>query len=432
MPQFLVSTASELIAAFDEASENSANANKIIISNDIEIAQGLVYSDSGNLNIIGRGSSLTTASGFESYSDQSDVSVADKGVSLITSQSSANVRIENLVLNGANGNFQHGFEFDVDEDASGTVEVTLKGVEVSEFWDHGIHIDDQSGDTGAGGDTGGGKDDLTGANSEASLLVKLIDSKVTDNGGFADISVSDSDGLRVDEGGEGSAKVVIKRSEFLRNGADGFELNETGTGDAEVIVRDSSFNENGPFDLDDTDDGLDVDEAGDGSLIVDIRNSEINNNKDEGLDLDEAGEGDIRLTMKKSEANDNGNSTVEGATNPSGTGVKLSEEDSGDIITNFLAVNADGNDDYGFRLEQFGGDDIEADFRQSSAIGNVNRNGIRLESYQTEDGADLEIYDPIDAVFLDVVATGNGRAGLRVDGSDGDIFPVGGDYRANG
>ena len=136
--------------------------------------------------------------------------------------------------------------------------------------------------------------------------------------------------------------------------------------------------------------------------------------------------------MKKSEANDNGNSTVEGATNPSGTGVKLSEEDSGDIITNFLAVNADGNDDYGFRLEQFGGDDIEADFRQSSAIGNVNRNGIRLESYQTEDGADLEIYDPIDAVFLDVVATGNGRAGLRVDGSDGDIFPVGGDYRANG
>ena len=127
--------------------------------------------------------------------------------------------------------------------------------------------------------------------------------------------------------------MVIKRSEFLRNGADGFELDETGTGDAEVIVRDSSFNENGPFDLDDTDDGLDVDKAGDGSLIVDIRNSEINNNKDEGLDLDEAGEGDIRLTMKKHEANDNGNSTVEGATNPSGTGVKLSEEDSGDRDT---------------------------------------------------------------------------------------------------
>ncbi len=60
-----------------------------------------------------------------------------------------------------------------------------------------------------------------------------------------------------------------------------------------------------------------------------------------------------------------------------------------------------------------------ANFRQSSAVNNVDRDGIRLESCQTEDGAELEIYDPIDAVFLDVVATGNGRARLRADGSDG-------------
>lgn len=428
MATFRVHTASELQSALQEASNNSARVNRILIHDDIELTHGLIYSGSGKLKIDGDGSSLTAAHDFESYSEQSDLSVAGKGVALITSRSSAKFEIKDLVLDGNNGSSQHGFELDVPEEAIGTVEVTFKGVEVSGFWDHGIHIDDQSGATGAGGDTGGGKDDSTGANSQASLLVKVIDSQITDNGGFAGISVSDSDGLRIDEGGEGSAKVVIKRSEFLRNGADGFELDETGIGDAEVIVRDATFNENGPFDLNDTDDGLDVDEAGDGSLIVDIRNSEINNNKDEGLDLDEAGEGDIRLTMKSSEANYNGNSTVVGATDPGGTGVKLSEEDSGDIITNFRQVEADGNDDYGFRLEQFGGGEIDANFLHSSAVNNINRNGIRLESYQTEDGAAVEIYDPINALFRNVVATGNGRSALRADGSTGTIRVVGGDY----
>ena len=430
MATFRVRTASELQSALEEASNNSARVNRILIRDDIELTNGLIYSGSGRLKIDGDHSSLTAANGFESYSDDSDSSVAGKGVALITSQSSAKVEIKDLVLDGNNGSSQHGFELDVPDGATGTVEVTFKGVEVSGFWDHGIHIDDQSGAPGAGGDSGGGKDDSTGANSDASLLVKVIDSQIIDNGGFEDISVSDSDGLRIDEGGEGSAKVIIRRSEFLRNGADGFELDETGTGDAEVIVRDSSFNENGPFDLNDTDDGLDVDEAGDGSLIVDIRNSKINNNKDEGLDLDEAGEGDIRLTMRNSEANFNGNSTVVGATDLGGTGVKLSEEDGGDIITNFRRVEANGNDDYGFRLEQFGGGEIDATFRQSSAVNNVNDDGIRLESYQTADGAEEEIYDPINALFINVVATDNGESALRADGSTGTLSFRGGEYSA--
>ena len=406
-----------------------AAVNKIVFEEDSEIRlrNGLEYTGTGKLVLLGNDSELNVRNNFETYADTGVAALDGNGVAMITSSSSADVVIKDLEFDGRSGRAQHAFELDVPGDANGTIKVVLKDVEVEGFWDHGIHIDDQAGATGGGGTTQAGKDDLTGGNSRASLFVKVIDSEFEENGLYGNRgSVSDNDGFRVDEGGRGSAKVVIKESEFEGNGADGFELDETRSGDAIVIVRDSYFNNNGPFDLADTDDGLDVDEAGRGDLIAKIFNTEINGNFDEGLDLDEANNGNLHLVMKNSEANNNGNAKLNGlAEHPGGTGVKLSEEQRGDVIANFNNVEANGNDDYGFRLEQFGGGSVDATFRNVVANNNRNavpeeggKNGIRLESYVNpdEDGVE-DVLAPIDALFKNVVALDNGGAGLRFDAS---------------
>lgn len=419
MARYLVSNFAQLENAFGQASGNDHSVNKIIFGNEVDIAlsSGLEYTGVGKLILEGNGSTVFADEEFEEY-DSDDGDLEGKGVALITSRSAADVVIKNLTLDGIEGTAQHGFELDVPGDSEGTINVLLKGVEATGFWDHGIHIDDQAGETGQGGTTQGGKDDTSGANSDASLSVKVIDSLIEGNGVWGDNgSESDNDGLRVDEGGRGFAKVVIKNSEFIDNGADGFELDETGRGRAEVVVRDSKFNNNGPFDLDDTDDGLDVDEAGRGDLIVKVFNTEINGNYDEGLDLDEADAGDLRLVMKNSEANDNGNFDLPGATDLGGTGVKLSEEGNGDIITNFKDVVANGNDEYGFRLEQFDGGEVRAQFRDVVANDNDEKDGIRIESYETADKEEPEILDPIDVFFKNVVASGNGDEDLQLDGN---------------
>lgn len=427
MAKFFVSNEAELQGAFEAANAGGFGLNKIIFAADstIELTSGLEYTGTGDLILVGNGSEIIASETFQTYEGVSEA-VDGKGVALITSRSAGDVKITDLELNGNEGRSQHGFELDVPGDADGVISAKFKGVEVEGFWDHGVHIDDQAGATGQGGDTAGGKDDLTGANSDASLLVKIFDSEIALNGIWED-SVSDSDGFRVDEGRFGDAVVLIKNSEFVLNGADGFELDETGKGFAAADVFRSAFNDNGPFDLNDTDDGLDIDEAGAGRLEVRVRQSEFNGNFDEGLDLDEAGRGSIVIDVQDTFANNNGNAKLNGlATDPGGTGIKLSEEQGGSIFAEFINSQANGNDDYGFRLEQFGGGEIDALFEAVWALDNRNdipdeggRNGIRLESFATGDGEEPEVLNPVFAEFNTVVATGNGREGLRVDA---DVF----------
>ena len=427
MAKFFVSNEAELQGAFEAANVGGFGLNKIIFAADseIELTSGLEYTGTGDLILVGNGSEIMASDTFQTYEGVS-AAVDGKGVALITSRSSGNVKIKDLELNGNEGRSQHGFELDVPGDADGVISAKFKGVEVEGFWDHGVHIDDQAGATGGGGDTAGGKDDLAGANSDASLFVRILGSEIAENGIWED-SVSDSDGFRVDEGRFGDATVLIRNSAFVLNGADGFELDETGKGFAAADVFRSAFNDNGPFDLNDTDDGLDIDEAGAGRLEVRVRQSEINGNFDEGLDLDEAGRGSIFIEVQDTFANNNGNAKLNGlATDPGGTGVKLSEEDQGNIFAEFVDSQANGNDDYGFRLEQFGGGEVDALFEAVWALDNRNdvpdqggRNGIRLESFASDDGAEIEILNPVFAEFNTVVATGNGREGLRVDA---DVF----------
>lgn len=422
MALFSVSNEAELRLAFEAASVFGIK-NTIVFEEDIVLTEGLEYTGEGNLTLQGNGAALIAGEEFQTY-EGVGAGLDGFGVALITSRSSATFRAFDLELDGNEGRAQHGFELDVPADADGVIKTYFDDVEVTGFWDHGIHLDDQAGAAGGGGTTQGGKDDLTGANSDASLFVKIIDSEFALNGIYADRgSVSDNDGVRIDEGGNGYADVIIRDSEFVANGADGFELDETGRGFAMVDVDSSVFNDNGPFDLNDTDDGLDVDEAGRGRLEVSVRNSEINGNFDEGLDLDEAGKGSIFVEVVNTVANNNGNAKLNGlATDPGGTGIKLSEEDQGDIFAEFINSQANGNDDYGFRLEQFGGGEIDALFESVWALDNRNdvpgeggRNGIRLESFATGDGEESEVLNPVFAEFNTVVAAGNGREGLRVD-----------------
>lgn len=427
MAKIFVSNEAELQAAFEAANTGGFDLNKIIFAENsvIELSAGLEYTGTGDLVLQGNGAEIVASDDFEVFEGVSEA-VDGKGVALITSRSGGNVKIKDLELDGNQGRSQHGFELDVPGDADGVIKAVFKGVEVEGFWDHGVHLDDQAGATGQGGETAGGKDDLTGANSDASLFVKIFGSEISENGIWDD-SVSDSDGFRIDEGRFGDAFVVIKNSTFVENGADGFELDETGKGFAAADVFRSAFNDNGPFDLNDTDDGLDIDEAGAGRLEVRVRQSEINGNFDEGLDLDEAGRGSIFIEVQDTFANNNGNAKLLGlATDPGGTGIKLSEEDQGNIFAEFINSQANGNDDYGFRLEQFGGGEINALFESVWALDNRNdipdeggRNGIRLESFASADGEEPEVLNPVFAEFNTVVATGNGREGLRVDA---DVF----------
>ena len=73
--------------------------------------------------------------------------------------------------------------------------------------------------------------------------------------------MSDRDGLRVNEGGEGDLTITVRVLALLEdNGADGIEVDERGAGDVRVEMFGTRLTRNGPFDPTDLDDGFDIDE----------------------------------------------------------------------------------------------------------------------------------------------------------------------------
>ena len=391
----------------EAASESNDKKNTIIIkASELTLSEGLVYDGDGDLNLRGDGVNL--------------IANSESGIdSIFSVTSDANVSVSGITFDGNEGAANHGILVDIPEDAEGEINISLRDVTVVDTLDHGFHVNDQT-SAAQGGESADGKDDSTGNDSEASIKLTIVNSSFRNNGGFEG-SVSDSDGARVDEGGIGSVDATIINSEFSGNGADGLEIDETGTGDVTVKVIGSSFDNNGPFDLDDTDDGFDIDEAGDGYLNATVINSTFNGNYDEGLDFDEAGEGSIVMRAVNLEASGNGNAKLDGATDLGGTGIKLSEEQAGDIITNFSNIIANMNDDYGIRLEQFGGGEVNSSFTNIETSDNDNKNGIRLESYASDDGDEDEVLATLNASFSRITAFGNGKDDLRFDGgAEGD------------
>ncbi|SBO43050.1 right-handed parallel beta-helix repeat-containing protein [Cyanobium sp. NIES-981] len=375
MASFVVSSEGELRAALAKASGQD-QPHTIVLAPDfgtVELSDTpLVYSGTTPLRIHGNGATL---------------SQGNSATDILISEAGANLSIRNLSFEGG----YRAIWTPLPADATGTTTVDLNNVKVSGTFFHGVHVDDQIN------------------NSDASVVLKLTNSTIDSNGrvgsfGTPGSSLSDADGVRVDEGGAGSGTVIIRSSAITGNGADGVELDETGDGDASLVISRSIFEKNGIWDPDDLDDGVDVDETGLGDITTRISNSRINDNFDEGLDLDEAGGGRVLLQLSNTEISGNGDE-----------GLKVTEEDGGDIITGLRHLRAGGNGDDGIQLEQFGGGRVALRGLSIHTFNNGN-DGLRLDSLASADG-DPVLYAPMEVVLNRFTSSGNSGDGLDLRGS---------------
>ncbi|MCL7957279.1 MAG: right-handed parallel beta-helix repeat-containing protein [marine benthic group bacterium] len=271
--------------------------------------------------------------------------------------------LRKLTVQGADGN---GVRVEVPAGRSGVQELTLEHVTVQHNGLHGVHFDDQAN------------------NSPANTSLIVRDSHIIENG-F--VGISDWDGIRQDEGGEGDLFARIQNSHFTGNGADGFEADEKGNGSTFVTARNSTFNENGPRDPADLDDGLDIDEAGPGGIYFEGSGLELNDNFDEGLDLDEEGSGDLEIRLTNVIANRNTDEGVKGTEDkecePSDDDETLNADPAacalagGSVRLTFRGLTTIGNGAEGTQVEEFGAGDVDADVRNLLATDNSDE-GIQI------------------------------------------------------
>lgn len=237
--------------------------------------------------------------------------------------------VSGLAIRNAPG---EGLAVDVPPTLSGgTVRVWLFNVDIVGNRGHGVLVNDQDDPTTA--ETPEGDPIPPDPNgSAASLDVTVLSSRFAGNG----FSVSDRDGLRVNEGGAGSLTFTMKLSAADGNGADGVELDERGDGDVRIDVFGSRFSGNGPLDPADLDDGFDVDELNDGSILGQVVLTTVNDNFEEGLDFNENGAGDLRVNLLLVEANGNREEAID-----------YEEDDDfaggGDLVTTMAGIRANGN-----------------------------------------------------------------------------------------
>jgi hypothetical protein len=296
----------------------------------VKLSQPVTYSGAQALVIRGEGVRL-------------DGSGLPAGASAFEADGGGNLTIRNLTVLRAPGN---GITIKVPDAASGDFRVWLDEVVIRENGLHGVLINDQAEyftDPASVSEEG----------SAASLRVEVYDSRFVRNG----FTLIDSDGLRVNEGGEGSLHFLAFGSLFAGNGADGLELDERAAGDADFVLRRSELVDNGAFTSEDYDDGIDVDEGGEGDLIGRFAAVTASRNFEQGLDLNENGPGDIRVTM----------ADVLAASNFQ-EGVELEEDDDvaggGGIEADLRRITTRGNGreggDAGLKLREKGEGDLTA------------------------------------------------------------------------
>jgi hypothetical protein len=234
--------------------------------------------------------------------------------------------------------------------------------------------------------------------SAASVFVTVTRSRFAGNG----YSVSDRDGLRVNEGGDGDLVIVVKHTVSADNAADGIEVDERGAGDVLVDVDDLEVVRNGKFDPDDLDDGFDIDEYNDGSIIGLLVSSIANDNYEEGLDFNENNAGDLRVHLVGVEASGNREE-----------GVDYEEDDDfaggGDLVTVMREVITNGNGadggDAGLKIREKGAGHLDATLRGIEASNNL------IGGVSVREDADGNLRSPIERV----VALGNAGRGIDFD-----------------
>jgi hypothetical protein len=233
------------------------------------------------------------------------------------------LRISNLTVKNAG---QEGLDVEVPSSATGAIKVTLINVTIAGNKGHGVLVNDQL-EPDVIGDT-----QPNAAGSDASVEVHVLGSRFERNG----FSVSDRDGLRVNEGGLGDLTLTLTLSSAADNAADGVEIDERGDGDVKFTVTGSQFTRNGTFDPEDLDDGFDIDEYDAGSIIGKVVLSSANDNLEEGFDFNENNAGDFRVDMTLVEASGNREE-----------GIDFEEDDDfaggGDLVTTLVGIKANRN-----------------------------------------------------------------------------------------
>ena len=302
---------------------SQANANAAIATigfmpgvSSIHLQSTVTYTGSQDLTINGNHATL-------------DGSAA--GGSGLVASGGGDLALIALTVSNADG---QGVEVQVPANATGTIRVALTDVNITGNTGHGFMVDDQLN------------------NSAASLEVSVTNSRFSGNG----YSVSDRDGIRVNEGGVGSITFNSWNSRMDDNAADGIELDETGDGDVTIDVRRTTITRNGKFDPGDLDDGFDIDEAGPGHILGQVSASSANHNFEEGLDFNENDAGDLRVDLSDVEANDNREE-----------GIDYEEDDDfaggGDLVTVMDRVTTKGNGvdggDGGLKIREKGVGDLD-------------------------------------------------------------------------
>ncbi|MEO9514297.1 MAG: hypothetical protein ABJH45_02270 [Paracoccaceae bacterium] len=408
-----------LRSALTAASSSKGNVRVLItVRGDIEIASGLSYEGTEALDLTGMGNLIRTNANETLLSVPNGADLSINGLSF---QGPGGFSVENRGdLNGSAGK---GIAMSVPREATETIEVKLTNVSVLDVAGHGVHLSDCSLADECGGGSGGGGD-----GSAAGFDITLTNVSVTNvgHGSF------DGDGFRADERGAGSITFSATGSEFIGVGADGVELDEGDAGDVIAVVDNTVFSSNGnycdptvmaaflpdipegefedsviaedaipgpvtgspddscverevslydsgfveeyEFGLD-LDDGIDLDEAGEGSIISDMFNSVINDNRDEGVDWDEEGPGDIIATFVATQAYLN-----------TDDGFKMSEEDSGRVIGFVDGALASANGGKGIVFEEEDEGDVNVIVNATATSKNDDSDNTGLEVVQNDEG----------------------------------------------
>jgi hypothetical protein len=305
-------------AAIDQASANEA-VRRIQFASRVTVAlqQTVSFTGPQELTIGGIGSTLDGA---------------NAGGPAFRTTGGGDLTVINLTIRNAPA---EGISVEVPHFATGAVRVWLADVNIIDNRSHGVLVNDQDDPATP----------ILDGDSDASLDVTIVGSRFVHNG----YSVSDRDGLRVNEGGRGDLKITITLSAAEDNAADGIEVDERGDGDVRVEMFGSRVTSNGRFDPADLDDGFDIDESGEGSVLGSVSLSSANDNFEEGFDFNENHEGDLRVDMRLVEASGNGEE-----------GIDYEEDDDfaggGDLVTTMELVkaNRNGGGDAGLKIREKG------------------------------------------------------------------------------
>ena len=217
----------------------------------VALQSTVVYSGSQNLTIHGNNATIDGS--------------GSGGTSFRMNTTGADLTLTSLTFRDAPA---QGVHVEVAPSATGTVRVSLLDVTAQDNAGHGVLVNDQE-DPSTEDDV---QPDPDG--SAASVEVVVIGSRFVGNG----FSISDRDGLRVNEGGTGDLTLTLERTHAEKNGADGVEIDERGAGNVYIDVSNATFTRNGVFDPADLDDGFDIDEYNDGSIVGTVEGSSANHN----------------------------------------------------------------------------------------------------------------------------------------------------------